>query len=324
MTRALLRIAAIAIAILGLPSAGRSAEANWPETLTIATASRGGTYQTYGEGLARLLTRRLGLPVSIRETEGPVENIKLLETGEVQLAFVTLGIAQQGWNGTGDWTSGKQFRSARALFPMYDTPFQFIVMSDASIQSVADLAGKQVGIGPQGGTGGVYTPLVFKAIKISANFVTGSWTDLAAQLSARKLDALVAVAGVPVPEVAELEKKGNTRNLAPTPSEMVAVRLALPEIAPSIIAAGTYPSLRRNYRTLGVYNFAVARADLPGDLAHAILEAVFEHPDDMMQIHPAAAETVPSNFARNTILPFHDGAARWYNNKATIGVVRGD
>ena len=101
MTRALLRIAAIAIAILGLPSAGRSAEANWPETLTIATASRGGTYQIYGEGLARLLTRRLGLPVSIRETEGPVENIKLLETGEVQLAFVTLGIAQQGWNGNG-------------------------------------------------------------------------------------------------------------------------------------------------------------------------------------------------------------------------------
>jgi TRAP transporter TAXI family solute receptor len=324
MTRALLRIATIAIAILGLPGAGRSAEPNWPETLTIATASRGGTYQTYGEGLARLLTRRLGLPVFIRETEGPVENIKLLETGEVQLAFVTLGIAQQGWNGTADWTGGKQFRSARALFPMYDTPFQFVVMSNASIKSVADLAGKQVGIGPQGGTGGVYTPLLFNAIKISANFATGSWTDLAAQLGAGKLDALVVVAGVPVPEVAELEKKADTRNLALTPSEMVAVRLALPEIAPSTIAAGTYPSLRRNYRTLGVYNFAVARADLPGDLAHAILEAVFEHPDDMMQIHPAAAETIPSNFARNTILPFHDGAARWYNSKATIGVVRGD
>ena len=102
------------------------------------------------------------------------------------------------------------------------------------------------------------------------------------------------------------------------------MRLALPEIAPSIIAAGTYPSLRRNYQTVGVYNFAVARANLPDDLVQAILDVVFDHPDEMMQIHPAAAETVPSNFARNTILPFHDGAARWYNNKATIGVVRGD
>jgi len=324
MTNAWLRIAVIAIAVLVLPSAGRSAEDSWPDTLTIGTASRGGTYQIYGEGLARLLSRKLGLPVSVRETEGPAENLKLLEAGEIQLAFVTLGIAQQGWNGTGDWTGGRQFRTARALFPMYDTPFQFVVMSDSGIQSVADLSGKQVGIGPLGGTGGVYTPLMFKALKVAANFVTGSWTDLAAQLSMRKLDALVVVAGVPVPEVTEFEKTGNTRNLTLGPSEVVTVRLALPEIAPSIIAAGTYPSLRRNYRTVGVYNFAVARADLPVGLCYAILDAVFDHPDEMMQIHPAAAETVPSNFGRNTILPFHDGAARWYSNKATIGIIGGD
>lgn len=324
MKGVLLAIATIVIAVLGLPRAGQSGAAHWPDTLTIGTASPGGTYHVYGEGLARLLTRKLGLHVTTRETEGPVENIKLLEADEIQLAFVTLGIAQQGWSGTGDWTGGRQFRSARALFPMYDTPFQFVVMSDSSAQSVTDLAGKQVGIGPQGGTGGVYTPPVFKAVKTSASFVTGSWTDLAARLSARNLDALVVVAGVPVPEVTELEKKGNIRYLTLTPSQTVAIRLALPEIAPSIIAAGTYASLRRNYRTVGVYNFAVARANLPDDLVDAILEAVFKNPDDMMEIHPAAAETIPSNFARNTILPFHDGAARWYNNNATIGVVRGD
>ena len=56
------------------------------------------------------------------------------------------------------------------------------------------------------------------------------------------------------------------------------MRVALPEMTPSIIAAGTYPSLRRNYQTLGMYNFAVARADLPDDLAYAILEAVLTIP----------------------------------------------
>src|SRR6476619_5770790 len=160
----LLWIAAILMVILGLPSAGRSGEPNWPETLTIGTASPGGTYHQYGEGLARLLTRKLGLPVAARETEGPVENLKLIETGEIDLAFVTLGIAQQGWSGAGDWTAGKQLRNARALFPMYDTPFQFIVLPDSSIQSVSELDGKQVGIGPQGGTGGIYTPLLFRAL----------------------------------------------------------------------------------------------------------------------------------------------------------------
>ena len=323
MMRTLLRIAAVVLAVLGLLDTGR-AQTNWPATLTIGTASPGGTYHAYGEGLARLLNRKLGLPVFARETEGPVENLKLLVAGEIQLAFVTLGIVQQGWSGSGDWAGGRQLRGARALFPMYDTPFQFLTASDSGILSVGDLAGKRIGIGPLGGTGGVYTPLVFKAIKTEATFVTGSWSDLAAQLSERKLDALVVVAGVPVPEVTALEKKGNVRNLTLTPSQIVAVRLALPELGPSLIAAGTYPSLRRHYQTIGVYNFAVARADLPDDLAYAILEAVFGFHDEMMQIHPAAAETVPGNFTRNTVLPFHDGASRWYNNKATLGIVRGD
>ena len=321
---ALLRIAAFLLAVLTLPNTARAAPEHWPQRLTIGTASPGGTYHQYGEGLARLLTRKLGLPVTARESEGPVENLKLIEAGEIDLAFVTLGIAQQGWSGAGDWTAGRQFRNARALFPMYDTPFQIIVPIDSAIQSVAELAGKQVGIGPHGGTGGVYTPLLFKALGANASFATGSWQELAAQLSAHKLDALVAVGGVPLPEVTELEAKGAVRSLALTPSQTVAIRLALPEIAPSIIAAGTYPSLRRNYRTVGMYNFAVGRADLPSGLVAAILDAVFDNPDEMMAIHPAAAETVPANFSRNTVLPFHEGAARWYNNKATIGVVRGD
>jgi TRAP transporter TAXI family solute receptor len=324
MLKALLRIATILMVVLGFPNASRSSEPNWPETLTIGTASPGGTYYLYGEGLARLLNRKLGLPVVTRATEGPAENIKLLETGEIQLAFVTLGIAQQGWSGTADWTGGKQFRTARALFPMYDTPFQFMVMPDSPIQSIADLSGKRVGIGPGGGTGGVYAPLVFKALNMDATFVTGTFTDLTAQLSARKLDALVVVAGTPVPNVAELERKGNVRYLALTASQIVSLRLALPELTTSSIAAGTYPSLRRHYRTVGVYNFAVARADLPEDLAYAILDAVFDNQEELIQVHPAAAETVPTNFTRNTIVPFHVGAARWYNNKAIAGGLRGD
>jgi hypothetical protein len=33
-----------------------------------------------------------------------------LENGEIQLGFVTLGVAQQGWNGTGEWTNGTKYR----------------------------------------------------------------------------------------------------------------------------------------------------------------------------------------------------------------------
>src|SRR5262249_17068171 len=93
---------------------------------------------------------------------------KLLEAGEIQLAFVTLGVAQQAWNGSGEWTGGKQFRAMRAVFPMYDTPFQFMTLQRSGIVTVADLTDKRVGIGPQGGTPGIYMPEFFKVLKVNA------------------------------------------------------------------------------------------------------------------------------------------------------------
>ena len=91
MSITFLRIVAVLAAIFALPDAARSGEAHWPETLTIGTGSPGGTYYDYGDGLVKLLTRKLDVPVFMRPTEGPTENIKLLEAGEIQLAFVTPG-----------------------------------------------------------------------------------------------------------------------------------------------------------------------------------------------------------------------------------------
>ena len=164
--RHICRLVCILAAMLLGPRAAFPADPNWPATLTIGTASPGGTYFTYGEGLAKILTRELGIPVAARATEGPVQNIALLEKGEIQLAFVTLGVALQAWNGTGAGTQGKPFRDMRALFPMYDTPFQFVVLQGSAVQSIAELSGKRIGAGPQGGTTATYLPEMLKALRL--------------------------------------------------------------------------------------------------------------------------------------------------------------
>ncbi len=322
--RPLFRIVAILMALCLWPRGAVPAEPHWPSSLTIGTASPGGTYYVYGEGLARILTRQLGIPVDMRPTEGPGQNIALLEAGEIQLAFVTLGAALQAWNGTAPGLEGKQLRAMRAVFPMYDTPFQFVALQDSNIQSLADLNGKRVGVGPQGGTGGAYIPQFFKTLKIDAALVNGDWADLAAQVQARTLDALAVAAGVPFPSFAEIERRGKVRYLPLAPNQIVDLRLALPELGPSLVPAGTYPSLLRHYPTVGLYNFAVAHQNLPDDLVYAIVDAVFANHEQMMEVHPAAAETVPANFTRNTFLPFHGGASRWYRNHAPRGTELGD
>jgi TRAP-type uncharacterized transport system substrate-binding protein len=66
---------------------------------------------------------------------------------------------------------------------MYDTPFHSSREVRLDICSIADLAGKRLGIGPQGHRRHPY-PLVLKALKMDATFASGSWTDLASQFSA--------------------------------------------------------------------------------------------------------------------------------------------
>jgi uncharacterized protein len=319
-----LKLAAVILAVVGIHPTASAVEPHWPQSLTIGTASPGGTYYVYGEGLARILTRALGIPVISRPSEGPGQNILLLEAGEIQVGFVTLGVALQAWNGLGPWTGGKQLRAMRALFPMYDTPFQFMSRDESGIRSVGSLNGKRVGIGPTGGTSAAYVPEFFKVLKVDSALVHGDWADLATQVQSGALDALAVAAGVPFPSFIELERKVKVRYLPLAPSEILNLRLALPELAASTVGAGTYPSLMNNYATVGLYNFAVAHRDLPDDLAYAILEAVFTNHEELVEVHSAAAETVPANFTRNTFLPFHDGASRWYQNKGTVGVVRGD
>jgi TRAP transporter TAXI family solute receptor len=317
-------VVAFLTALVSWAGAVTAAQPNWPGALTLVTASPGGTYHAYGAGLARMLTRVLGIPVAMRATEGPNQNIMLIEAGEAELGFVTMGVALQAWNGVGEWTQGRSYRAIRAIFPMYDTPFHFIVLPDSPVRSPADLAGKRLGVGPHGGTAGTYVPSFLRALKIEAELAYGTWEELAAQLEARSIDGLAAAAGVPFPAVAALDAKKLVRSVPLTTDQILALRLAVPELTPAVIPAGSYPSLNRNYETVGLYNFTVAHKDLPIDLVYRIVDAVFDNHDEMMAIHPAAAATVPGNFVHNTFLPYHEGALRFYGNSFAAGVLAAD
>jgi TRAP transporter TAXI family solute receptor len=315
----------IAIMAFAAPvSNAGAADPNWPASLTVVTASPGGTYHVYGQALAGILTSVLNLPVSERTTEGPNQNIQLIEANEAQIGFVTLGAALQAWNGSGDWTNGKSYRTIRAIFPMYDTPFHFIVLKDSAIRSLADVAGKPIGVGPQGGTAGSYMPQFLTTLNIAAPLVHGSWEELASQLENGTIAMIAAAAGAPLPAIADLERKKKVRFVPLGEDEVVRLRLTIPELTPSEIPAGTYPSLMKGYATVGLYNFAVVHKDLPDGLVYQIVEAVYDYHDKMVEAHPAAAATVPGNFVHNTFLPYHPGASRYYSVNMVQGVLRGD
>jgi TRAP transporter TAXI family solute receptor len=284
----------------------------WPTALTIATASPGGVYLIYGRALAPILSEALGIQVTAQATQGSAQNVLLLEKSEVQLGFVTMGVALQAWNGTGGWTHREKLRVMRALFPMYDTPFQFVASRDSGIKSLADLAGKRIGVGPQGGTGGSYGPLALKALGIEAALRYGAWDTMETQLRSHLLDAFIVTIGAPTPLVAKLDDELPLLFIAPGEADIAALRRAMPELGISVVPARTYTSLTGDYKTLGLFNFAVASKALPDDLVYSIVKAFYANHDRMVKVLPAAKESVVANLRRNEFLPYHPGAVRYY------------
>jgi hypothetical protein len=93
---------------------------------------------------------------------------------------------------------------------------------------------------------------------------------------------------------------------------MDAIRKATPDFGPAKIAAGTYRLLDKDYVTVGVPNFVIGRADLPDDLVHQLVKTVFENQPRLVKVTAAASETLPQNVVKDTFLPLHPGALRYY------------
>jgi TRAP transporter TAXI family solute receptor len=281
------------------------------DPITIGTASPGGPYLAYGQGVARILSRELRQEVTAQATQGPAQNIVLLEKKEVTLAFVTMGVGLQAWNGT-SWTKGTRYRSMRVIFPMYDTAFQFVAAKRLAINWLDDMAGLRIGVGPRAGTGGAYVPEIFKNLGINASIRFGAMASMESQLTTGDLDGIVFATGFPVPALTELSATHPVDFIQPSDEQIAAIRKQMPEISRSLVPAGTYPSQPGDYHTIGLYNFAVAHQDLPDDLVYKIVKAVFENRDELIKAQSSANETIPANISHNSTLPLHPGAARYY------------
>jgi len=297
------------------PSSG--APSGWPTSLTIGTGSPGGVYYPYGQALAAILTEALGIPVTAEPTQGPDQNILLLESGQAPVGLVTMGIALQAWNGSGAWTHGKPLRSMRALFPMYDTSFQFLVFKSEGIRSFADLANKRIGVGPQGGTGGTYLPMIFRTLQTHAALRNGTWSTMSSQMRSHLLDVVAATGGTPQPFFAGINAVEPVDLIPLNDGEIATLRKAMPELGATVVPAGAYPWLTADYKTIGLYNFGVASKDLPDDLVYAIVKAFYANHDRLVKAIASAREGVAANLNRNTFIPYHPGAVRYYRE---IGV----
>ena len=286
-----------------------------PATLRLGTASGGGTYFVVGEAMAKLLTEKARLQVVPQQTQGPNQNMILIDDKKIELAMVTMGVALQGLTGTAPWTRGKKYENVRALFPMYDTPLQCVALKKSGITSFKQLDGKTVGTGPKAGTAGTYFPLIFEALGLKVQARNGQGDDMANLLNDGVIDAFCFGAGVPIPAFSDLDAAQQIAFFTWTDPELATIRKSLPEFSETRIPKGSYKQQPDDQKTVGLFNFSIANKDMSDDLAYTITKTILESNAAMVRAHPAAKETVAANATRNSFLPFHPGAVRYYKEK---------
>jgi hypothetical protein len=316
----ILRTAAIA-AVFGLAAAPVAAQSvdmddrsGWPDSFTVGTASQGGTYFTYGSGWANLVAEQLGISGGGQVTGGPVQNMALVQAGDVEMGMTTLGPAFEAVNGRSPLAPGNPHDQVRAMFPMYETPFVVTVLAGSGIEQINDIPdGAVIGFGPAGSTSDTYFPAMLETVGVNFNKRNGSWSDLAGQLQDGLLDVIAFAAGIPTPAVSQLEAQNEIRVLSFTQEEIDTITEEFP-VSEFTIPEATYQSLDEDKQAVSMWNFAIASAELPATFVYNVMEIVLGNHERMVEIHRAARETEAENWDANTFLPFHEGAWKWYED----------
>lgn len=314
MSHKLFSIAALIAGSLVTSSAiANDDRSGWPSSITIGTGSQGGTYFGYGSGFGAMITEELGINAGAEITGGPVQNVTLVETGEHQLGFVTLGPADEAWRGESPLMPGVPHENIRALFPMYQTPLQGAVLASSDIQSFTDLKdGKRVGVGPAGGTSATYWTRYFEGTDAGVRISNSGGSDTAGQLKDGLIDAFVYAAGLPTGAYAQLAVENDVRFLSMDQVTLDQMLEIVPAMQPFTIPANTYDDQPNDLQTVSLWNFAITHQFLPESLAYEITALAMGNTERMVQNHAAAKETLAENVAKNAVIPFHPGAVRWF------------
>ena len=231
------------------------------------------------------------------------------------MGLVTMGPAYEAWTGNSELAPGVEHKNLRALFPMYQTPFQVVALKSSGITSVADLDGKRVSVGPAGGTAATYWPRYFESVGVKPEISYSGANDATSQVKDGLIDAFAFAAGVPISAFAQIAAENDVNIFGFTADEQKKILEAMPELAAFEVPGDLYKGFPDPQSTVSLWNFAVANAEMPESLAYEITKLVMESNDRMVQIHATAAETIPANIEKNTFLPFHPGSVRYFEEK---------
>jgi uncharacterized protein len=288
--------------------------------ITIATGGTGGVYYPLGGTLAQVYSDRLpGVIASAQATVASVFNVQAIQQGKADIAFTQGDVAYLAYT-RGTDSDPRPHTKLRGMAVLYVNAVQIVARRDGGIRRVPDFRGRRVGVGAPGSG----TELAARAIieghglqyaDVRPDFL--SFSEVAAQMQDRTLDAGFIVASYPVSAITDAAMTVGVR-LIPVGSEATArIRASYPFFKPIVIPKGTYRDQDVGIETIGVDNLLVCRDDLPEALAYEMTKVFFESLPELTATH-AAARLIDVAQGPATPIPLHPGAARYYREREVL------
>lgn len=302
------------------PAAGGAAPVAIPRFIEIGTAGTGGAYYPIGIAMAEILTSKLNTQSTAQVTGGAVENIRLIQDGSVKVALTTTASAYRGLNGIAPFNAPSP-RVSGLFSNLTQGVYQIAVREGAGINTVQDLRGKRVSLGPQGGLGVELSDYVFRAAgfrieDVRATFL--SYEESVTMMADGNLDAVIIQTALPNPALRQLEAAGQRVRMISVPDDVIAtVTRDHPYFAPFTIPASVY-SLDNDIRTLNGTNMAIVDRDLPEEVVYQITKALMESIAQIQASQPAA-RNFTLQVASQMPIPLHPGAERYYREQGVLG-----
>lgn len=289
--------------------------------VTIGTGDVTSVYYQAGGGICDLVNAGRAehqIRCTVSSSPGAVANIEALRRGERAFGFAPADIVQQAHRGTGIFAGRDPFSGLRVVLSLHAGTVTIVARDGAGIDSVDDLRGKRVGIGPEGSGQRATMSVLMDALGWTReDFALSPELGAPAQATALcegRIDAAVFVTGHPNNAV-EQALACDTR-LVPVDGPAIERLVAgSNHYRESVIPGGVYAGEPGDVPTYGVTALLLSSTNTARGTVHQVLRAVLEGMDAFRGWHPALAGLQPAAMARGTVAigaPLHPGAAMYY------------
>lgn len=284
------------------------------EELRIGTASQGGAFYPVGQAISSLVGKYADdLTMVPVVTQGSVQNPRLVNSGEVDIAITNNNLSVLANKGVGPYSKGGAME-LRAIGSLHFSVLHMMTLDGSDINSIADLKGKRVAVGPAGGGTIPFLGQVLGLEGLSMDDITPSFLsygDGFSQLADGNVDAAFALSGYPAGAVMQAQANKKLKYIPLTDAQMATALESYPNYNQVTVAADVY-NTDTDGQMLGVNNMLIVDAGMSDEKAFAITKAIYENLEEFRAENAHARQIEPERSLELKI-PLHPGAEAYFS-----------